>query len=143
MDKGTTPAADFQTENLLFDLEPVSGKKVTADFTAPALSFFGGLALLREYEGTAKILDRITSCLHDNRNPKFIVHPLAEMIRQRVFQIAAGYEDADDCDRFRGDSILKMCCGRRPEDEIDLCSQPTMTRERVFILQRLRHLPAA
>lgn len=128
MDKVTTPAADFQTENLLFDLGSVARKKVTADFNAPSLSSFGGLALLGKYETTTKILDRITSCVHDDRNPKFVVHPLAEMIRQRVFQIAAGYEDADDCDRFRSDSILKMCCGRRPEDEIDLCSQPTMTR---------------
>jgi hypothetical protein len=49
------------------------------------------------------------------------------MVTQRVLQIASGYEDADDCDLLRGDSILKMCCGRTPEGA-DLSSQPTMTR---------------
>lgn len=38
-----------------------------------------------------------------------------------------GYEDANDCDRLQHDSALKMSVGRKPSD-IDLCSQPTMTR---------------
>lgn len=50
-----------------------------------------------------------------------------EMVCQRVGQILCGYEDANDCDRLRGDSALKMSCGRKPSDEA-LCSQPTMTR---------------
>lgn len=49
------------------------------------------------------------------------------MVTQRVFQIAAGYEDADDCDALRHDSMLKMCSGLLPKDG-DLCSQPTMSR---------------
>lgn len=44
-----------------------------------------------------------------------------------VNQILCGYEDANDCDRLRGDSALKMSVGRRPSDG-DLCSQATMTR---------------
>ena len=50
------------------------------------------------------------------------------MVRQRVYQIIAGYEDADDCDRLRSDGMLKLCAGRKPSDEIDLASQPTMCR---------------
>ena len=49
------------------------------------------------------------------------------MVCQRVNQILCGYEDANDCDRLRGDSALKMLVGRRPSDK-DLCSQATMTR---------------
>ena len=49
------------------------------------------------------------------------------MVCQRVNQILCGYEDANDCDRLRGDSALKMSVGRRPSDG-DLCSQATMTR---------------
>lgn len=49
------------------------------------------------------------------------------MVCQRVNQILCGYEDANDCDRLRCDSALKMSVGRRPSDE-DLCSQATMTR---------------
>jgi len=49
------------------------------------------------------------------------------MLRQRIFQIAAGYQDSDDCDLLRGDSILKICSGRLPDDKA-LNSQPTMSR---------------
>ncbi|MCD6355537.1 MAG: transposase [Prolixibacteraceae bacterium] len=44
---------------------------------------------------------------------------------QRVFQIAAGYEDCND---LRGDMILKTCAGRLPQTGSDLASQPTMSR---------------
>ena len=49
-------------------------------------------------------------------------------LRQRIYQTMAGFEDADDCDRLCRDGILKMCAGRSASDEIDLASQPTMTR---------------
>lgn len=129
MSKDSHSAADCQTSPTLFELEPVEGKKVIVDFTAPDLSSVGGLALVREYEkASCHILDRIESCIRDPRNPLFTVHGQSEMIRQRVYQIMAGFEDADDCDRLRGDGILKMCAGRTAHDEIDLASQPTMTR---------------
>ena len=57
------------------------------------------------------------------------------MIRQRVGQIACGYEDANDCDALRHDSALKMLAGRKPSDN-DLCSQPTMTRLENHVTRR-------
>ena len=74
------------------------------------------------------IIYRIVSSIRDTRNPDFVVHSMQSLVTQRVCQIAAGYEDADDCDRLRGDVILKMCCGRTPDDETDLAPHPTMTR---------------
>lgn len=59
--------------------------------------------------------------------PELIHHTISDMVRQRVGQIACGYEDANDCDALRHDSALKMLSGCKPSDE-DLCSQPTMTR---------------
>ena len=50
-----------------------------------------------------------------------------EMVSQRIGQILCGYEDANDCNQLRGDSVLKMSVGRKPSDA-DLASQPTMTR---------------
>jgi hypothetical protein len=47
---------------------------------------------------------------------------------QRVFQICAGYEDANDCDMLRVDGALKVACGMLPESDNPLASQPTMTR---------------
>jgi hypothetical protein len=50
------------------------------------------------------------------------------LVRQRVFQIACGYEDQDDADTLRSDPLLKLVCGRRPESDADLASQPTLSR---------------
>jgi hypothetical protein len=57
------------------------------------------------------------------------------MIRFRSLLIAAGYEDANDCDALRADPAFKMAVGRLPESAADLCSQPTMCR--------LENLPGA
>ena len=53
---------------------------------------------------------------------------MLDLMRQRVFQITAGYEDQDDSDTLRSDPIFKMLLGRLPETGADLASQPTMSR---------------
>ena len=57
-----------------------------------------------------------------------LVHTLPAMLRFRMFAIACGYEDADDCDALRADPLFKLAIGRAPESGRDLCSQPTMSR---------------
>ena len=99
------------------------------DFSAPELTSLGGMPLVREHEKSSKrIIERIESCIKDPRRGPMVVHSQTEMLRQRIYQIMAGFEDADDCDRLCRDGILKMCAGRSASDEIDLASQPTMTR---------------
>ena len=68
MSKITSSSADYQTFPTLIELEPVAGKKVTLDFTAPELSSLGGLTLVREYEkSSSRIIERIESCIKDPR----------------------------------------------------------------------------
>ncbi len=55
-------------------------------------------------------------------------HPLAVLVRQRILQIACGYEDQDDADTLRHDPLLKLVCARLPEQGADLASQPTLSR---------------
>jgi hypothetical protein len=50
------------------------------------------------------------------------------MLRLRMFAIAAGYADADDCDWLRHDPIFKMAVGHAPQSGDALCSRPTMSR---------------
>ena len=111
----------------LFPLLPVSSKPVEVSFTAPDLSSQGGLLLMREYDRQTGFLKSINKHIEDDRCSYLVKHPCEEMITQRVYQIASGYEDADDCDLLRSDSILKLCCGCTPDSEA-LSSQPTMTR---------------
>lgn len=118
-----------QEKNLFSDVPSFLNfeKPVQISFTAPDLSSNGGLLLAAKAEESVRIIKSLSGCVADWRNPLFIAHTIEEQVSQRVFQIACGYEDADDCDSLRGDSVLKMSCGRRPGDP-DLCSQPTMSR---------------
>ena len=113
---------------LPFDLPSVARKKVSVGFDGGQLSSDAGVLLLRGVEKKLGLTDRLASCMRDRRNPDRIEHPLQEMLQLRVFAIAAGYEDADDCDCLRHDPIFKMAVGRLPESGEALCSQPTMSR---------------
>src|SRR5271170_7470778 len=113
---------------LAFDLPSVCRKKVSVAFDGGMLSSDAGVLVLRNIERRLGIVARLASCLRDKRDPDLIEHTLEEMLRLRVFAIAAGYEDADDCDSLRHDPIFKMAVGRLPESGDPLCSQPTMSR---------------
>jgi hypothetical protein len=57
-----------------------------------------------------------------------IHHCLLTLVRQRVYQIAAGYEDQNDSNSLRKDPLLKVVLGHLPESDLDLASQPTLSR---------------
>ena len=79
----------------LFSLTPVKNKRIEVSFTAPDLSSQGGLLLMKEHEHQHGFIDRLSNCIEDSRFQPLVQHSYYEMIRQRVCQIAAGYEDAD------------------------------------------------
>ena len=109
-------------------LSPVVGKPVQVRFDAGRLTSDGGILLLAEIERSLGIAERLARCLEDPRTPERVQHGLAEMIRFRALLIAAGYEDANDCDALRADPAFKMAVGRLPERGAALCSQPTISR---------------
>src|SRR6266853_2487501 len=123
-------ATSVMSENTLlpFDLPSIARKKVSVGFDGGQLSSDAGVLVLRGVEKKLGLAARLASCLRDRRNPERIVHPVEEMLRLRMFAIAAGYEDADDCDSLRYDPIFKMAVGHAPESGDPLCSQPTMSR---------------
>jgi len=100
------------------------GKKVQVDFDGGQVSSDGGLLFLREVEEEIGIIDKIAGVLVDRRHPSYVTHQVISLLRQRVFQIVAGYEDGNDSDTLREDPILKLSCER----ENALASQPTMCR---------------
>lgn len=126
MCKNNKNIQNTQTEIEIFKFRQ-SKKSVEYSFTAPDLSSNGGLPLLGEVENRCGFLAKFASLINEWRNEDLLVHDLRTLVKQRVMQIAAGFEDADDCDRLRNDKALKMSVGRTP-DGIDLASQPTMTR---------------
>jgi hypothetical protein len=97
-------------------------------FDAPETSSDGGALLLRQMDDRLGLSERFSACLPDVRDPRFIVHERLEQSRQRIFQIALGYEDCNDAGALRLDPLLKVACDLTPEDETRLSSQPTLSR---------------
>lgn len=108
---------------------PFAGRRnVRVAFDAEPISSNGGAILLRQADRRLGLLPSLAEVLPDRRNPIFVVHPMVDMLRQRVFQIAQGYEDCNDASTLRRDPVLKACCDRDPVEDADLASQPTLSR---------------
>ncbi len=119
---------NFESSNPILNLFPLEDKKVELTFSGDRISSDGGLLLLREVENQIGIVDSISKCISDDRDQRYITHTIKEMLTQRIFQIAAGYEDCNDSNDLRSDMILKTCVGRLPQSGEELASQPTMSR---------------
>ena len=96
-----------QNSHLAFALPAVARKKVSVGFDGGQMSSDAGVLLLREVERRLGIAARLAGCIADRRDPERISHGVDEMLRLRMFAIAAGYEDADDCDSLRDDPVFK------------------------------------
>ena len=106
----------------------IAGKPAHADFDAGALSSDGGVLWLRTVETRLGVLQKLSEAIVDRRHPSYVEHSYDTLVRQRVFQIACGYEDANDCNTLRHDPLFKAACDRLPLSGPPLASQSTMTR---------------
>lgn len=110
-----------------FSFHPDFDIDVRAD--APKLSSDGGLLLLRQADELTETCRWFAGCLPDDRESRKVRHDRLEQVRQRVYQIAMGYEDCNDSEDLRHDPMFKTACDRRPDDDEDaLSSQPTLSR---------------
>jgi Transposase DDE domain group 1 len=95
-------------------------------FDAPQLTSDGGLCWLSEADTALGLCALFAEHIPEWRRGS-VRHSLETLVRQRVFQIACGYEDQNDADTLRHDPLLKLVCSRLP-DGADLASQPTLSR---------------
>jgi hypothetical protein len=117
---------DCTKQLLLF--KDISGKKIQADFNGGEISSDAGLLFLREVEDRIGLIRRMADSLRDRRHLGYVKHQYLELLKQRVFQIACGYEDGNDSNDLREDPIMKMACERLPFGDPALASQPTISR---------------
>ena len=96
----------------------VDGGRLTSD---------GGLPWLAQADTALGLCALIASGVPEWRK-RTGHHSLETLVRQRIFQIACGYEDQDDADTLRHDPLLKLVCGRLPDTGAPLASQPTLSR---------------
>jgi Transposase DDE domain group 1 len=105
---------------LRFSFQP----KIILDFDGGQITSDSGLLLLRQFDEQLGLTKKLRGIFNDWRNPDFIDHQTQEMLCQRIYQIAAGYEDCNDTERLRLDPSFQSLLGK---DE-PLASQPTLSR---------------
>ena len=88
------------------------GRRVTARFDGGALTSNGGGLLLRETEARIGLFGRMASCFKDWRNPSDVEHAVQDLVSQRVYGLALGYEDLNDHNRLRLDNALALLVGK-------------------------------
>lgn len=116
---------DCATNTTRFDT--LTGLALEAAFDGGRLTSDGGLPWLSLTDAELGVCQAIAEHVPEWRGER-VRHSLLELVRQRVYQIACGYEDQNDSGTLRSDPLLKVVCGRLPDSEADLASQPTMSR---------------
>jgi hypothetical protein len=111
-----------------FAFAPAFRREVVARFDAGPVSSDGGALLLREVEQKTGILQRLAACFLDQRDPGRIEHTVAQLIQQRVFALALGYEDLNDHDALRHDPLLSLLTGKDEPGTAPLASKSTLNR---------------
>jgi hypothetical protein len=114
--------------NCQYNLPFHPDRKITVEFDGGRISSDSGLLPLYLVDRSHHLSRDFAQCLRDERDQRYVLHSIEEMSRQRLFQIASGYEDCNDADSLRQDAALKTFCDRLPESGEDLASQPTLSR---------------
>ena len=105
-----------------------SHRNITARFDGGSLTSDAGWLLFGSLDRQHRLCEGFSSCIAESRDRRYVRHDLLKLIRQRVLQIVAGYEDCNDADTLRSDPMLKTVCDQLPESDPDLATQPTFSR---------------
>ena len=87
-------------------------RRVVAAFNGGHISSDGGVLLLREVDERLQLCERFSACFTDHRDEDLIEHTVQELVRQRVYGLALGYEDLNAPDDLRGGPLGGDGCGQ-------------------------------
>ena len=118
---------DSQSATPTYPFASATALALEATFDGGRLTSDGGLPWLLEADRALGLCSALAGCIPEWRRAH-VRHALEALVRQRVFQIACGYEDQNDATTLRHDPLLKLVCGRCPESGAPLASQPTLCR---------------
>lgn len=124
--RGLQVKDDTTQQGVLFN--DVLNKPLHILFDQPDSSCDGGALLLKAADKRLNLSASLAACLKDKRNPDQLTHSSHDLLRQRVFGIACGYEDCNDAARLSSDPIHRMMLDRDPIEGDELASQPTLCR---------------
>ena len=96
-----------------FTFHALGRREVVARFDGGRITSDAGGLLLREVERLTGIMRQFAGCFTDHRNPDRIEHTVEELVAQRVYALALGYEDLNDHDDLRHDALLGVLVGKK------------------------------
>ena len=102
-----------ECHSTFLDFPMVGSRQILADFDGGDISSDGGALLLRKTEQLTGIVRQFAGCFTDHRNLDLIEHSVEELLAQRVYGLALGYEDLNDHDDLRRDPLLATVVGKR------------------------------
>jgi hypothetical protein len=110
----TPPAAsattDCKEQPLLF--QDLGSRQVVADFSGGTLSSDGGVLLLRQVDAQLGLTRSLAQCFSDARQQVYVDHSVRQLLAQRLYGLALGYEDLNDHERLRLDPLLAAACDK-------------------------------
>lgn len=122
MTKCTQPSLEFH---------PLGRRELTARFDAPAITSDAGGLLLRELDLKFGLIEQFARCFEDYRKPLYTVHSVKELLSQRIYGIALGYEDLNDHEQLRHDPLMAVLAGKTdpsPQEGFALAGKSTLNR---------------
>jgi Transposase DDE domain group 1 len=111
-----------------FEFAGPGRRTVVARFDGGTMSSDGGALLLQRTNQRLNLLGRAAACFQDRRKPWLVKHSVAEMLAQRVYGLALGYEDLSDHDQLRQDPLLALLSGKQRVGEEPLAGKSTLNR---------------
>ena len=110
-----------------FGFEALGSREIVARFDGGAISSDGGALLLRQTDRRLNLLPRLAECFLDGRNQNMVDHSILEMLSQRIYGLALGYEDLNDHEQLRRDPVFCVLAGREEWEE-PLAGKSTLNR---------------
>jgi Transposase DDE domain group 1 len=102
---------DCSPQPMLF--QDLGSRRVAADFSGGILSSDGGVLLLRQVDLNLGLSRRLAECFGDERQQVFVDHSVRQLLTQRIYGLALGYEDVNDHAQLRCDPLLATACDKR------------------------------
>lgn len=103
-------------------------RQVVAAFDGGTITTDGGGLLLREVDRRLNVLLRLAKCFVDARSPILVKHSVEQLVAQRVYGLALGYEDLNDHEQLRQDPVMRVLAGKQDVEDSPLAGKSTLNR---------------
>ena len=110
-----------------FGFEASGRREIVARFDGGTISSDGGAFLLRQTDKRLNLMPRLAECFLDGRNQALVEHSIPEMLAQRIYGLALGYEDLNDHEQLRKDPVFGILAGKEDLAE-PLAGKSTLNR---------------